>query len=184
MPWNQSTQGKLYTSRQMHSESSGTSNPGNLLVLIESNDATLIDDIPEGEIPILAKQPSKTCFTNKIAMTLGLYHFDNRLPPENSPAFVIQASALPALVSELWMPKLYIWTMQSSLSVKLHSRFSHTEEEIEQLLLSPIVDGLLSPTFVGVLPDASISETWAAKLRKRCIGQYDAGDHLCKLESL
>lgn len=184
MSWNQSTRGILYTSRGMHSENSGTSNSGNLLVLVESNDATLIDDIPEGKIPIFAKQPSKTCFTDKVAMTLGLYHFDNHLPPENSPAFVIQASSLRALVNELWKPKLYIWTMQSSLSVKLHSRFAQTEEEIEQLLLSPVVDELLSPTFVGVLPDASISEAWAAKLRKRCTGEYDAGDLLSKLESL
>ncbi|KAF2502197.1 hypothetical protein BU16DRAFT_532582 [Lophium mytilinum] len=156
----------------------------NLSVLVKTNDPSFIDKLDKDKIPILATQATDIAARNDIGMMMILYNFDNDLSATEAPAFVFPSSALPAFIADLWMPKLYIWTMQAALSISLPPHPSLPQASLEHHLLSPLTTALLAPTFFGVEPSASISPTHAATLQQRYVGSYAAGDHLKKLQSL
>jgi hypothetical protein len=119
-------------------------------------------------------------------MTLDMYMFDNDLPATTTPSFLIPAASLTALTNELWMPKLYIWTIQAALSISLSPKpqEGYTSEQFEHALLDPLVAGPLAPSFVGVSTACTISEARGMRFQQRYVGKYAAGDHLNKLQSL
>lgn len=83
------------------------------------------------------------------------------------------------------MPKLYIWSMQSSLSLQINCRFSYTHEKLEKLLINPLTAGLLCPTFAGISSlDPTISAANVNTFYKRFVGTYEPIGNIAKLQHL
>jgi len=70
----------LFTNRQIYEESSEIFYSKNLFVVIETNDPSLIVDVPDENVSIFAKNPVNVANCKRMAMTVEMYMFDNRLP--------------------------------------------------------------------------------------------------------
>jgi hypothetical protein len=83
------------------------------------------------------------------------------------------------------MPKLHIWSQQSSLSMQINCRFYYAREVLENHLIGPITGAFLCPTFAGILSlDPTISEAHVAIFYKRFVGVFDPRGNLGKLRGL
>jgi hypothetical protein len=70
----------LFTNRQIYKESSDIFYSQNLFTVIETNDTSLIFNIPEKHVTIFARNLVNIEHCKRIAMTVEMYMFDNRLP--------------------------------------------------------------------------------------------------------
>lgn len=74
----------LFTNRQIHAESSNIFYSQNLFTLIETNDPGLVFDLPEDHVTIFARNPVNIDSCKRIAMTVEMYLFDNKLSGTSS----------------------------------------------------------------------------------------------------
>jgi hypothetical protein len=74
----------LFTNRQIYEESSDIFYSKNLFVIIETNDADLIAEIPNENVSIFAKSPATVSNCKRMAMRVEMYMFDNSLPATSS----------------------------------------------------------------------------------------------------
>lgn len=166
-----------------------------LLVLLRTNDEKFIsqtlasDGLWQPALPFLSQLRSCDSAIRKnpanapIAMELEFYKFMSDKEADSFAAFLIPASSLEALAKGQGSPEFYIWTMQVLLSISLHGTFSYTFDEAQKILLQPYVHDFLRPVFVGI-ETRGVDAEMTALLRQQLKGNYEAGGHLQKLQSL
>lgn len=165
-----------------------------LLVLLKTNDKKFIENTLKTTwgsttTPVVSQLCSsdgnirKMCSNAPIAMEFEFYMYMSDQEADSYEAFLIPISSLKIMADTQGSPEFYIWSMQSSFSVKVINTFFHTEQEVMKLLLRPYIDGFLRPVFVGINTEGVDPET-TESLRDKLKGQYEAGGHLQKLQSL
>ncbi|KAF2445936.1 hypothetical protein P171DRAFT_431311 [Karstenula rhodostoma CBS 690.94] len=183
----------LTLNRQIHAEIIAFLR-SQLLVLIKTNDEEFIGkslDATWGPTPMLFLSQlrsrdlsiQKSAANAPIAMELEFYMFMSDKDATSTAAFLVPARELATVVDAQKSPSFYIWTMQALLSVKFLDSFSHAQDEAEKLLLNPYTSGFLLPVFAGV-STAGVSPSTTSLLREKLKGDYKAGAHLQKLQSL
>jgi hypothetical protein len=183
----------LTLNRQIHAEII-TFLQSQLLVLLRTNDEKFIEqtlDTTWGSTttPVVSQLRSrdgaikKSCSNAPIAIELEFYMYMSDREPDSYGAFLIPVSSLKSMVDVQGSPSFYIWTMQSSLSIKIIDTFAHTAEEVVKLFLRPYVEGFLLPVFVGIKTEGLDLES-TKLLRETLKGDYEAEGLIQKLRSL